>query len=68
MSSRIIIDGNAIYEVDEECLRKKKKKEKEQEEEHEKQQEKRKIKHKKGGDIICPASGLSERIRSEFRN
>ena len=27
MSSRIIIDGNAIYEVDEECLRKKKKKE-----------------------------------------
>lgn len=40
MSSRIIIDGNAIYEVDEECLRKKKKKEKEQEEEHEKQQEK----------------------------
>ena len=38
MSSRIIIDGNAIYEVDEECLRKKK--EKEQEEEHEKQQEK----------------------------
>lgn len=27
-----------------------------------------KIKHKKGGDIICPASGLSERIRSEFRN
>ena len=67
MSSRIIIDGNAIYEVDEECLRKKK--EKEQEEEHEKQQEKRKkIKHKKGGDIICPASGLSERIRSEFRN
>lgn len=66
MSSRIIIDGNAIYEVDEECLRKKK--EKEQEEEHEKQQEKRKTKHKKGGDIICPASGLSERIRSEFRN
>ena len=64
MSSRIIIDGNAIYEVDEECLRKKKKKEKEQEEEHEKQQEK----HKEGGDIICPASGLSERIRSEFRN
>lgn len=44
MSSRIIIDGNAIYEVDEECLRKKKKKEKEQEEEHEKQQEKRKNK------------------------
>ena len=42
MSSRIIIDGNAIYEVDEECLRKKK--EKEQEEEHEKQQEKRKNK------------------------
>ena len=40
--SRIIIDGNAIYEVDEECLRKKK--EKEQEEEHEKQQEKRKNK------------------------
>ena len=40
MSSRIIIDGNAIYEMDEECLRKKK--EKEQEEEHEKQQEKRK--------------------------
>lgn len=40
MSSRIIIDGNAIYEVDEECLRK----EKEQEEEHEKQQEKRKNK------------------------
>ena len=38
MSSRIIIDGNAIYEVDEECLRKKK--EKEPEEEHEKQQEK----------------------------
>lgn len=27
MSSRIIIDGNAIYEVDEECLRKKKEKE-----------------------------------------
>ena len=45
MSSRIIIDGNAIYEVDEECLRKKK--EKEQEEEHEKQQEKRKNKTKK---------------------
>lgn len=44
MSSRIIIDGNAIYEVDEECLRKKKKKEKEQEDEHEKQQEKRKNK------------------------
>lgn len=44
MSSRIIIDGNAIYEVDEECLRKKKKKEKEQEEEYEKQQEKRKNK------------------------
>ena len=66
MSSRIIIDGNAIYEVDEECLRKKK--EKEQEEEHEKQQEKCKTKHKEGGDIICPASGLSERIRSEFRN
>ena len=42
MSSRIIIDGNAIYEVDEECLRKKK--EKEQKEEHEKQQEKRKNK------------------------
>lgn len=42
MSSRIIIDGNSIYEVDEECLRKKK--EKEQEEEHEKQQEKRKNK------------------------
>lgn len=42
MSSRIIIDGNTIYEVDEECLRKKK--EKEQEEEHEKQQEKRKNK------------------------
>ena len=38
MSSRIIIDGNAIYEVDEECLRKK------QEEEHEKQREKRKNK------------------------
>lgn len=38
MSSRIIIDGNAIYEVDEECLRKKKEKE------HEKQQEKRKNK------------------------
>ena len=45
MSSRIIIDGNAIYEMDEECLRKKK--EKEQEEEHEKQQEKRKNKTKK---------------------
>lgn len=44
MSSRIIIDGNAIYEVDEECLRKKKKKEKEQEEENEKQQEKHKNK------------------------
>ena len=44
MSSRIIIDGNAIYKVDEECLRKKKKKEKEQEEEHEKQQEKHKNK------------------------
>ena len=44
MSSRIIIDGNAIDEVDEECLRKKKKKEKEQEEEHEKQQEKHKNK------------------------
>lgn len=44
MRSRIIIDGNAIYEVDEECLRKKKKKEKEQEEEHEKQQEKHKNK------------------------
>ena len=44
MSSRIIIDGNAIYEVDEECLRKKKKKETEQEEEHEKQQEKHKNK------------------------
>lgn len=42
MSSQIIIDGNAIYEVDEECLRKKK--EKEQEEGHEKQQEKRKNK------------------------
>lgn len=40
MSSRIIIDGNAIYEVDEECLRKKK----EKEEEHEKQQEKHKNK------------------------
>ena len=38
MSSRIIIDGNAIYEVDEECLRKKKEKE------QEKQQEKRKNK------------------------
>ena len=24
MNSRIIIDGNAIYEVDEECLRRKK--------------------------------------------
>ena len=47
MSSRIIIDGNAIYEVDEECLRKKKKKEKEQEEEHEKQQEKHKNKTKR---------------------
>ena len=45
MSSRIIIDGNAIYEVDEECLRKKK--EKEPEEEHEKQQEKRKNKTEK---------------------
>ena len=44
MSSRIIIDGNAIYEVDEECLRKKKEKEKEQEEEHEKQREKLKNK------------------------
>ena len=32
MSSRIIIDGNAIYEVDEECLRKKKEKEPEQHE------------------------------------
>ena len=42
MSSRIISDGNAICEVDEECLRKKK--EKEQEEEHEKQQEKHKNK------------------------
>ena len=31
MSSRIIIDGNAIYEVDEECLRKKKEKEQEEE-------------------------------------
>ena len=40
MSSRIIIDGNAIYEVDEECLRKKK--EMEQEEDHDKQQEKHK--------------------------
>lgn len=37
MSSRIIIDGNAIYEVDEECLQKKKK----QEEEEEKKQERR---------------------------
>lgn len=36
MNSRIIIDGNAIYEVDEECLRKKKK----QEEEDEKKQKK----------------------------
>ena len=26
------------------------------------------IKHKKGGDIICPAFGLSERMESEFRN
>lgn len=42
MSSRIIIDGNAIYEVDEECLRKKKKKE--QGEAREKQQEKHKNK------------------------
>ena len=42
MSSRIIIDGNAIYEVDEECLRKKK--EKEQEEDLEMQQVKRKKK------------------------
>ena len=42
MRSRIIIDGYAIYEVDEEFLRQKK--EKEQEEEHEKQQEKRKNK------------------------
>ena len=42
MSSRIIIDGNTIYEVDEECLRKKK--EKEQEEAREKQQEKHKNK------------------------
>ena len=41
-SSAAVVDGNAIYEVDEECLRKKK--EKEQEEEHEKQQEKRKNK------------------------
>ena len=42
MSSQIIIDGNAIYEVDEECLRKKKKKE--QGEAREKQQEKHKNK------------------------
>ena len=45
MSSRIIIDGNAIYEVDEECLRKKK--EKEQEEEHESNRRSAKTKHKK---------------------
>lgn len=36
MKTRIIIDGNAIYEVDEECLKKKK----EQENEAKKQQEK----------------------------
>ena len=36
MKTRIIIDGNAIYEVDEECLKEKK----EQENEAKKQQEK----------------------------
>lgn len=38
MKTRIIIDGNAIYEVDEECLKEKK----EQENEAKKQQEKHK--------------------------
>lgn len=66
MSSRIIIDGNAIYEVDEECLRKKK--ERSRKRNTKSNRRSAKIKHKKGGDIICPASGLSERIRSEFRN
>jgi len=27
MKGRIVIDGNAFYEIDEECMRKKKKKE-----------------------------------------
>lgn len=66
MSSRIIIDGNAIYEVDEECLRKKKKRSRKRNTKSNGRSAK--TKHKKGGDIICPASGLSERIRSEFRN
>ena len=67
MSSRIIIDGNAIYEVDEECLRKKKEKGAGRGT-RKSNRRSAKTKHKKGGDIICPASGLSERIRSEFRN
>ena len=58
MSSRIIIDGNAIYEVDEECLRKKK--ERSRKRRAKSNRRSTKTEHKKGGDIICPASGLSE--------
>lgn len=40
MKTRIIIDGNAIYEVDEECMRKKKEKEKENEKQSTKRENK----------------------------
>ncbi|MFR4439634.1 MAG: hypothetical protein ACLT46_07330 [Hungatella sp.] len=32
MKSRLIIDGNAVYEIDEECLEKKKKQEEQKKE------------------------------------
>ena len=40
MKSKLIIDGNAFYEVDEECLEKKRQEEKKKEEKEESQKEK----------------------------
>lgn len=40
--SRIIIDGNAIYEVDEKCVKEKEKKEKQQRDEKGEEKHKRK--------------------------
>ena len=40
MKSKLIIDGNAFYEVDEECLEKKKQEEKKKEEKKKSQKEK----------------------------
>ncbi len=40
MKSKLIIDGNAFYEVDEECLEKKRQEEKKKEEKEKSQKEK----------------------------